>query len=110
VRLLEKILYFRKDVEIFPEAVRVDKRLRRVNDIFRFNVSQFLFKASDAKEDYLILNPMTGELEVISCPKIYHVYLILKKTFLTRFRKKRIDFDTFRIVIDKEGIRRIDKV
>jgi len=110
VRLLEKILYFRKDVEIFPEAVRGDKRLRRVNDIFRFNVNQFLFKASDAKEDYLILNPMTGELEVIICPKIYHVYLVLKKTFLTRFRQKRIEFDAFRLIIDKEGIRGIERL
>ncbi len=110
VRLLEKILYFRKDVEIFPEAVKRDRRLRRVNDLFRFNLSQFLIKASNAEEDYPYLNPMTGELEILSCSKIYQIHLILKKTYLTRARKKRIDVDTFRLTVDKEGIRRIERL
>jgi hypothetical protein len=110
IKRQENVIYYRKDVNIWPEAIKANKRLKKVNDIFRYNLSQYLLKASDANDIYPYFNPETEVIEEINCSRVYHINIILKKTYVVRGNKKRIAFDRFRVILDKEGIKRVEKL
>ncbi len=110
IRRQETVIYFKKMVEIYPQAIKENYRLREVNDIFRFNLSQFLLKASDAKSSYPHLDPTTNQLETIDCEKLYHVNIIMRKSYTAKGDKRRIEFDKFRIILNKEGIEGVRKI
>ena len=39
IKRQENVIYYRKDVNIWPEAIQANKRLKKVNDIFRYNLA-----------------------------------------------------------------------
>ena len=110
IKRQENVIYYRKDVNIWPTAVKANKRLKKVNDIFRYNMSQYLLKASNATDIYPFFNPETENIEEINCSRVYHINIILKKTYIIQGNKKRIAFDRFRVILDKEGIKRVEKL
>lgn len=110
IKRQENIIYYRKEVNIWPAAVKANRRLKKVNDIFRYNLSQYLLKASDAHDIYPYFNPETENIEEINCSRVYYINIILKKTYIVRGDKKRIEFDRFRVILDKEGIKRVEKL
>lgn len=110
IRRQETVIYFKKVIEIYPKAVKEFKRLRHVNDIFRFNISQFLQKASDASAEFARLEPASLQLEHVTCSKLYHINIVLRRSFVAKGDKRRVEFDKFRIILDKEGIKKIEKL
>ncbi len=81
-----------------------------LNDIFRYNIARFLLKASDAYKEHLEVEPHTGELKSIRVPKVYHINIIMLRKFRNEDGTRGCDLRKFRIVADKEGIKRIEKV
>lgn len=110
LKRIENMMYIKKEVKIDPSLAFSHKRMHKVNDIFRFSINHFLIKASDAREDYHYLDPITKQLDMVQCSKVYHINIILKKKFSTKQGKRRVEFDRFRIILDKEGIKRVEKV
>jgi hypothetical protein len=106
---LESALYYKKDVTLYSEPER-HKQTPEINDIFRFNILRFLLKASDAYKDHLEVDPKTGKLHTIRVPKVYHINIIMRRSFYDKEGKRCSDLRKFRIVADKEGIKRIEKV
>jgi len=107
---LENVLVYKKEVTLFSQSEDTHAHSSEINDIFRYNIARFLLKASDAYKEHLEVEPHTGELKSIRVPKVYHINIIMRRTFRTTEGKKGSDLRKFRIVADKEGIKRIEKV
>jgi len=108
VKRPEQVMYIKKTVKMFPQAV-IERR-RALNIIFRFNIQDFLTKASDPYHNYIALNPDNKALVRTRLPKVYHVNIILKNSFLDAKAKVVSEFKKFRIVLNKNGIIHIEQV
>lgn len=78
--------------------------------IFRYDIHNFLVKGSNPHEPYMTLDRETLELTHTFLPKVYHINVILKNRFLSPDLKEIIEYKKFRIVVDKEGIKRIESI
>ncbi|KAF3362148.1 putative membrane protein [Chlamydiales bacterium STE3] len=110
VKRPEQVMYIKKIVKIFPDEEFLLKRRKALNMIFRYNIQDFLTKASDPMHNYTTLNPDTRELIHTSLPKIYHLNIILRNTFQDENMKTKVEIKKFRLIIDKEGIKHIDQI
>ncbi len=112
----ENVLFYKRIIEI--NNTICNTRRHGFNIIFRFNIHQFLHKASDPLETHLILDPITRKLLHIHLPKVYHLNLIIKTTEASvavpsrgnEVIKPRVEFKVLRIIIDKNGIKRIEQL
>lgn len=105
----ESVLYYKRKVEInrFPQTV---SRRHKLNFIFRFNIYRFLLKASDPTETYISIDEKSGQLISMRLPKVYHLNVILKNTFLAEDNSVSTELQKLRLVIDKNGIKRIESI
>ncbi len=108
---IETIFYYKKEVTLFssPEDEPHGEH-RELNDIFRYNISRFLLKASDAYKDHLDVDTKSGKLRAVRMPKVYHINIIMHRSYLDGEGQPVNDLRKFRLVLDKEGIKRIEKV
>jgi hypothetical protein len=109
-RRLETVLYFRKEVVLLPRLAERHQTTYELNDIFRFNISRFLIKASDPYKEHLMFDPNSKQVVVAKSPKVYHINIILKKTFRDAAMTEQTDVKKYRVILDKDGIKRIEKV
>lgn len=106
----EQVIYIKKTVKMFPDEGSNLKRRKALNIIFRFNIQDFLTKASDPMHSYTTLNPETKELIHTVLPKIYHLNVILRNTYQDANFKTKIELKKFRIIVDKDGIKHIEQI
>lgn len=108
---MESIFCYRKTVTLFAAPEDESNGFHReLNDIFRYNISRFLLKASDAQREHLDIDEKTGGLRLLRVPKVYHINIILRRTFHDEEDRPITELRKYRIVLDKEGIKRIEKV
>lgn len=103
---LESVIHFRKEVILIPHLEHHKERAYDLNDIFRYNISRFLLKASDPYKEQLIYDPFSKQVQVVKVPKVYHINIILRK----KTEGEQVRYQNYRVVVDKEGIKRIEKV
>lgn len=107
----EQVIYYKNTVEMYPSAHDHDEPRGGLNTIFRFNIHQFLQKASDPYDSYLALDPDSLQLNKTRLPKVYHINIITKTTIAADGAPEPVvHLKKIRIIIDKEGIKQIDKV
>lgn len=104
----ESVLFYKRIVEI--HGVPANGRRYGVNLIFRFNIYEFLRKASDPSEVHLMIDPNTKKLVRIHLPKVYHLNLIIRSTSIEEGKPPTVELKKLRIVIDKKGIKRIEQL
>lgn len=104
----ENIIFYKRVVEI--NALPKHARRHGINVIFRFNIHDFLRKASDPSETHLVIDPATRRLESIRLPKVYHLNLIMRSTKVEPGKPPIRELKKLRIVIDKKGIKRIEQM
>lgn len=109
-RRLETVLYFRKEVTLFPKLAEHHQTAYELNDLFRFNISHFLVKASDPYKEQLVFDPSSQQVNVMRSPKVYHINIIIRKTFRDATLKRQEEIKKCRVILDKDGIKRIEKV
>ena len=80
-----------------------DYQVESINDIMRFNVLKFLSKMDNPKKSVYVSDGQT--YQKIPGRRVYHVNMILKY-----FMKKNVFYKRFRIVLSRNGIRRIEEV
>lgn len=105
----ESVLYYKRSVEIKAPTVHDARRLS-FNIIFRFNIHRFLLKASNAVETHVLLDPATRRLLNVRLPKVYHLNLIIRNTTIQPNSPPIVEFKKLRIIIDKNGIKRIEQL
>lgn len=104
----ENVLFYKRLVEI--NTLPTNARRYGVNVIFRFNIHHFLRKAADPTETHLTIDPATRKLISIRLPKVYHLNLIIRSTAIEDDKSPKRELKKLRIVIDKNGIKRIEQL
>jgi hypothetical protein len=110
VRRPETTIYFKKEVILNVPPKTDIHGLKGFHDILRFNINQFILKAGDVFQEYLELDPKNYDIIVDKCPKVYHVNLIIQMTHKPKGRDLKTDIRKVRIILNKEGINRIEKI
>jgi hypothetical protein len=106
----EKVIYYKKVVNINKKPKTLETRFYGLNIIFRFDIHHFLTKCENSYHTYLNLNPETLKLTKIQLPRVYHINIILKNTKALPDGGLDIELNKYRLVVDKNGIKRIEQV
>jgi hypothetical protein len=110
VKRPERVLYYKKIVDIYGKPKISESRFYGLNIIFRLDIHHFLNKAEDPYQNYLNLDPKTLKLERIQLPKVYHINIIVRTRTSSLPDQEKIEMKRYRLILDKVGIRRIEKV
>ena len=76
----------------------------------RFNIRELIAQADDSAVDYPYVDVATGDLRVAQCSRVYHLNLVLKYTYYDRDEQVTIHYERIRIVVNKDGIVRLEEV
>jgi hypothetical protein len=105
------IIHYRKVIEIYPRAVAsIDYPIRAIHDILRINIASYLTRLDDpqAGSDFISLD---GTMKSLKLPKVYHMDIVLKHALNHHGRKeKQVVYDHFRMILNKQGIIRIERL
>ncbi len=104
----EQVLYFKRKIELNQTDKPQDTRRNALNIIFRFNISKFLEKADNPSQDYVTVDPESIEFSHTRLPKVYHLNIIQKNTYHEKDASKKIELRKFRLILDKNGIKRVE--
>lgn len=104
----EKVIHYKKRVILSNSSLRDHTRRFELNTIFRFNIHEFLHKASNAFSSYASLNSENLQIEERRLPKVYHLNMIMVNRFYNKDLKEQCELKKFRLIIDKEGIKRVE--
>lgn len=102
----EKIILYRKLVRIDTKALDENNQydVAGINDILRFNVSNFIQKMDNPEIPLAVPNP-EGGYEIVNGEKSYYI------NFLIQFRyDKAVKYKRFRLIISRNGIEGIEKL
>jgi len=102
----ETIIHYHKQVHLLPDwfkAAQDDYQIEGINDILRLNLSKFLIRMDDPVKSFW----MCKEKDYCesSGDRVYHINAITHCHSSKSFEQTR-----FRIVLNKEGIKRIEPV
>jgi len=107
----ERVFKYKKEIVLYPEVImKRHQRRRDLNDIMRFNIRDVVEQADDASVDYPYVDPATGELRSAACARVYHMNLVLKYTYFSREGRVSMHYERIRIVLNKDGIVRLEEV
>jgi hypothetical protein len=103
IRYRKEILVGRAGEERVPEGFRL-------RDILRLNVRQFLARLDDPLDDVSFFDPERGDFRAARLPKVYHVNIVIRAEHAFENGAKSVRYDRLRLVLNKEGIVRVDAV
>ncbi len=107
----ERVLKYKKKIALYPAVImKRHERRRDLNDIMRFNIREVVEQADDAEVEYSYIDPRDGALRSASCSRVYHMNMVLKYTYFNREDQLSIYYERIRIVLNKEGIVRLEEV
>jgi len=107
----ERVFKYKKEIILYPDVImKTHERRRDLNDIMRFNIRDVVEQADDSLVEYPYVDPATGDLRKADCARVYHMNLVLKYTFADREGQTIVHYDRIRIVLNKDGIVRLEEV
>lgn len=106
----EVIFYYKKEMVLVSSETPIRARRHKLHNIFLFNIHLLLEKASNPVEPHLNLDIDTMEIGVNRLPKVYYINIIVKNTFIQPDLQVKVEIKKFCVVIDKNGIRRVETV
>jgi hypothetical protein len=102
----ETVIQYRKQITLFPEwfrRARESYRVEGINDIIRLNFARYLVRMDDPKKPLWVCDGT--DCHQTFADRVYHVNMILE------CRMGRVtEHGRFRIVLNKDGIKRIEAV
>jgi hypothetical protein len=105
----EKVIYYKKELTLYKQKNHRDLRRNALNLIFRFNIRHFLNKADNPTHEYLKVDPQSFNFVRADLPKVYHINIIMRNTYLKKDFSKMVELKKFRLIINKSGIKRIEQ-
>ena len=105
------IIHYKKIIEIYPKAIaRIAYPIRAVHDILRINIASYLTRLDDPQAGTDVLTA-DGKMMSLKLPKVYHMDIVLKHALANNRRDdKEMVYDHFRLILNKKGIIRIDRL
>lgn len=108
VKRPERIIYYKKTVNIKKKPKKIEARFYGFSIIFRFDIHHFLTKAEDPFQTALSLDPEALTLRRVQLPRVYHLNVIIKNSMMMPEGDMRVELKKFRLIIDKNGIKRVE--
>ena len=108
---IERVLKYSKSIRLSGK-LRILNRypLRAVHDILRLNIGFYLSKLGEPKRTVEVVTD-NGEVETVRFPKVYYLDLVLDYSKLDQNGQKlQTVLDYFRLVLDKNGLQRIERL
>lgn len=107
----EEVIHYRKQLIV----ARDDSGERpaehfRLRDILRLNVRHFLVRMDDTADQVAVYDPAVGGFASRQFPKVYHINLVLRVARIEPAGQERAQLLRVRVVLNKAGIVRIDRV
>ena len=102
----EKIAVYLGNVNLFSKRLidlYKDYTMEGVNNIMRYDISRYLHKMDNPKKSLFLLQDQ-GHKEIYG-KRVYHLNIVMKCT-----SKLGTDYKRYRIVLNRDGIRRIEEV
>lgn len=105
------VIHYRKVIELYPKAIaKIDYPIRAVHDILRINIASYLTRLDDPQAGTDVISA-DGKMTSLKLPKVYHMDIVLKHALASTGRKEReVVFDHFRLILNKRGIIRIERL
>jgi len=105
----ETVIYFKKILKI-TGGRKKNARRNSLNTIFRFNIHRFMYKADNPFQGYFTIDDTTKAMQFLHLPKVYHINIIMKSTVTDDKGATFSEIKKFRLVADKNGIKRIEQI
>jgi hypothetical protein len=102
----EQIIQYKKKITLYPGKFGKeisDSRLNNLVDITRINLYRFISQMDDPKRKYSLVKK--GKIITRVGNRVYHINIIQK--FYT---ENGIEFKRYRVIMNRKGIKRIEKV
>jgi hypothetical protein len=102
----EEIILYRKRVHLDTtnvECLGSDTPVEGVTDVTRINIHRYLERMDDPRQSLYVVD--AEDYRKVKARRVYHMQLVLKYHLIDEVRLKR-----YRLVLDKEGLLRIEKV
>lgn len=106
----ESIIQYKREVTLYSPKKTTESIRDGLTTIFRLNIHNFLLRASNALQPNLALNPETQDIQERLLPKVYHLNIIIRNTYLQTNLTLKSEIKKFRVVVDKIGIKRVEQV
>lgn len=107
----ERVFKYKKEIILYPEKIlKAHDRRKDLNDIMRFNIKDFVTQADDSRVEYPHVDPATGRIRFAVCSRVYHMNMVVKYSYADAQGAKKIHYDRIRIVLNKEGLVRLEEV
>ena len=107
----ERVFKYKKEIALYPKKILGSHDRRKdLKDIMRFNIKDFITQADDSCVEYPFADPVTGQIRTSVCSRVYHMNMVLKYSYADAKGVKMIHFDRIRIVLNKEGLVRLEEV
>ncbi|MCB9558479.1 MAG: hypothetical protein H6707_20350 [Deltaproteobacteria bacterium] len=107
----ETILKYEKQIRIHRDAVvqRLHSEHFELSDILRFDFSEFLTRTDDARSMVAVYDAASNRVSQRELPKVYHTNVIVVLTAERKAVPSRTLYRV-RVVFDRRGIRRLERV
>jgi hypothetical protein len=109
--LQEEVLHYRKSLQV--ENTQEEERLPEgygVRDIMRFNMRHFLLRLDDPVEKVRYFDAGRDAFHEAKLPKVYHLNVVTRARHVRKGRPQLERYEHLRVVLDKNGIVRVDKI
>lgn len=113
----ENVLHYNKNLSLDLKAEVKEhfgrSQVRRIHDVLRFDISHFLAKLGDPEKKLSYFQPQQG-IVTTRAPRVYHLNLVFRYR-VTQWHQGSIcaqvtDYERLRLVINKNGILRVETV
>lgn len=102
----EQIVRYKKRVILYTKKfgrISPDEDIAGINDISRFNFSRFIKYMDDPEKNYILVKK--GEIYTKVADKVYPINIIQQY-----FNAEGLEFKHYRVIMNRNGIKRIDEV
>jgi len=107
----ERAFKYTKEIILYPEEIlKAHDRRKDLHDIMRFSIKDFVSQADDSQVQYPYVDAETGALKTAACARVYHMNLVIKYIYNDAAGQQKINYDRIRVVLNKEGLVRLEEV
>lgn len=105
----EVVMKYEKQIQLRSEKIPyLSEPLNDINDIIRFNISTLLARTDDPLQSVRTYDEAQDQVVPVSCPKVYHLNVVF--VLKSQHAPDRPVLERVRVVLDKTGIRRLERV
>jgi hypothetical protein len=108
----ESVILYQNDLKLFARAILTEHQRRTdIKHILRFSVEDLLGRLDNPTARVQFYDPQSRIFCRLRAPKLYHVNVIFRLTHWDDAnRKEPASYHRIRVILDKNGINRIDTV